>query len=91
MATQSSILAWRIPWTEEPGWLQSLGSQRVRCHLATKQHWAPRHMGSVFIYFVVTWVPRGVQTKPSQLSTCPYHSQPAKDFSTQSQAAPWVL
>ena len=30
MATQSSILAWRIPWTEEPGGLQSLGSQRVR-------------------------------------------------------------
>ena len=29
MATQSSILAWRIPWTEEPGGLQSTGSQRV--------------------------------------------------------------
>ena len=30
MATQSSILAWRIPWTEELGGLQSMGSQRVR-------------------------------------------------------------
>ena len=30
MATSSSILAWRIPWTEEPGRLQSMGSQRVR-------------------------------------------------------------
>ena len=30
MATHSSILAWRIPWTEEPGELQSTGSQRVR-------------------------------------------------------------
>ena len=29
MATHSSILAWRIPWAEEPGWLQSIGSQRV--------------------------------------------------------------
>ena len=29
MATHSSILAWRIPWTEEPGRLQSTGSQRV--------------------------------------------------------------
>ena len=29
MATHSSILAWRIPWTEETGKLQSLGSQRV--------------------------------------------------------------
>ena len=30
MATHSRILAWRIPWTEEPGRLQSMGSQRVR-------------------------------------------------------------
>ena len=30
MVTHSSILAWRIPWTEEPGGLQSIGSQRVR-------------------------------------------------------------
>ena len=29
MAAHSSILAWRIPWTEEPGGLQSMGSQRV--------------------------------------------------------------
>ena len=29
MATHSSILAWRIPWKEEPGGLQSMGSQRV--------------------------------------------------------------
>ena len=29
MATHSSILAWRIPWMEEPGGLQSMGSQRV--------------------------------------------------------------
>ena len=29
MATHSSILAWRIPWTEEPGWLHSMGSQQV--------------------------------------------------------------
>ena len=29
MATQSSILAWRIPWTEEPGKLQSVGSQEL--------------------------------------------------------------
>ena len=30
MAPNSSILAWRIPWTEEPGGLQFMGSQRVR-------------------------------------------------------------
>ena len=30
MATHSSILTWRIPWTEEPGRLQSMGSHRIR-------------------------------------------------------------
>ena len=30
MATHTSILVWRIPWTEDPGGLQSIGSQRVR-------------------------------------------------------------
>ena len=37
MATYSSILAWRIPWTEEPGGLQSMGSERVGQDLATIQ------------------------------------------------------
>ena len=37
MATHSSILAWRIPWREEPGGLQSMGSQRVGHDLVTKQ------------------------------------------------------
>ena len=37
MATHCSILAWRIPWTGEPGGLQSMGSQRVR------HDWAPEH------------------------------------------------
>ena len=39
MATRSSIFAWKIPWTEEPGGLSSIGSQRVR-------HWA--HMNTGF-------------------------------------------
>ena len=37
MAAHSCILAWRIPGTEEPGGLQSMGSQRVRHGLATEQ------------------------------------------------------
>ena len=36
MATDSSILAWKIPWTEEPGGLQSAGLQRVGHDLVTK-------------------------------------------------------
>ena len=43
MATHSSILAWRIPWTEETGWLQSLGSHRVGLGC----DWAQMH----FIFF----------------------------------------
>ena len=39
MATHSSILAWRIPWTEEPGGLQSIRWQRVR------HNWAHTHLG----------------------------------------------
>ena len=37
MASHSSILAWEIPWREEPGRLQSMGSQTVGHDLATKQ------------------------------------------------------
>ena len=39
MATHSSVLAWRIPWTEEPGGLQSIGLQTVR------HDWATEHAG----------------------------------------------
>ena len=45
MATHSSILAWRIPWTEEPGGLQSMRSQRVKhdeqltLYIPYLQHW----------------------------------------------------
>ena len=45
MATYSSILAWRIPWTEEPGGLQSMGLQRVghdRSDLARTQGFVGR-------------------------------------------------
>ena len=38
VATHSSTLAWRIPWTEEPGWLQSMGSQRVGHDWVTFTH-----------------------------------------------------
>ena len=38
MATHSSILAWEIPWAEEPGGLQSMGSQKSLTNLTTGQH-----------------------------------------------------
>ena len=37
MATRSSILAWEIPWTEEPGGLQSMGFKRSRTRLSEQQ------------------------------------------------------
>ena len=41
-AAHSSILAWKIPWTEEPSGLQSMGSQRVRCDLVTEHAYQGR-------------------------------------------------
>ena len=59
MATHSSILAWRIPWTEEPGGLQSMGSQRVGHNWVTntftntlrkeKEPWSPKDV--IYISF----------------------------------------
>ena len=38
MVTHSSVLAWKIPWTEEPSGLQSMGLQRIRHDLAKDSH-----------------------------------------------------
>jgi len=43
MATHSSVLAWKIPWTEESGGLQSMGSQRVGHDSATNTHMEINH------------------------------------------------
>ena len=48
MATHSSILTWRISWTEKPGWLQSMGLQRIRHDWTTKHSTAYTH-----IYFQI--------------------------------------
>ena len=50
MATHSSILAWRIPWTEETGGLQSTGSQRVRYILVIKQQLVPKRVSIMHEY-----------------------------------------
>ena len=52
MAIYSSILAWRIPWIEEPGGLQSIGSQRVRHSLVTEhaQVYRLRSEGRIFVW-----------------------------------------
>ena len=48
MATHSSILAWKISWTEEPGGLQSMRSPRVRYSLATNQQRQQSHWSLLF-------------------------------------------
>ena len=54
MAAHSSIPAWEIPWTEEPGGLQSMGSQTVRHNLATDYFFtfqaAANHQNILFYY-----------------------------------------
>ena len=49
MATHCSIVAWEIPWTEEPGRLQSMGLQRVEHDLATKQIVIESYQGWLFL------------------------------------------
>ena len=51
MTTHSNILAWRIPWIEEPGGLQSMGSQRVRHDLETEHG----QMNTMTYTHNVTW------------------------------------
>ena len=52
MATHSSFLGWEISWTEEPGALQSMGLQRVRHDLVTKQQSEPLYqIGYSFSFY----------------------------------------
>jgi len=51
MAAHSSVIAWEIPWTEEPGGLQSMGSQRVRHDLVTKHQQRRLSKGTEFLSF----------------------------------------
>ena len=53
MAMHSSILAWRIPWTEEPSGLQSMGSQRAGHDWATNH---PPHISHVYMKETQEWV-----------------------------------
>ena len=67
MATHSSILAWRIPWTEQPGGLQSKGSQRVRPIEATEhanESWASKEPSNTTCLIYSKGSPRVPYTEP---------------------------
>ena len=72
MATHSRILAWRIPWTEEPGGLQSVGLQRVRndwvtnTTLLNRASWSKVNPGG--LWSILTWPFQ--MTRQPQKTTC---------------------
>ena len=68
MAAHSSILAWEIPWTEEPGGLQSMGSQRVR-HPASPRDEALFHCAEP------SRVPRGPANYTASLTSQSHHGK----------------
>ena len=57
MASHSSILAWKIPWTEEPGELRSRGSQRVRHDWAHSTHKVYNVVFDIYIYIYSELIP----------------------------------
>ena len=68
MATHSSVLAWKIPWTEEPDWLQFMGSQRVG------HNWGAEHVAQE-VASVVIILQLGELLKVSQLSVLEVRSE----------------
>ena len=54
--THSNILAWEIPWTEEPGRLQSMGLQRVGSDLATKQQQQYIYILGIYMYIYIVYI-----------------------------------
>ena len=56
MTTHSSTVAWIIPWTEEPGSLQSMGSQRIGHDWVTNTHTHTHHGGSTNAFIFCSWL-----------------------------------
>ena len=84
MATHSSILAWRIPWTEEPGRLQSMGSQRVGYDWATN---------TLMISFKPNYLPKvpSPNTMTSSLRTSTYDFGGCISIQSIAEILQWLL
>ena len=76
MASHSSTVAWKIPWTEEPGRLQSMGSLRVR------HDWVTSHSLFTFMHWRRKWQP--ISSSAIPFSSCP-QSFPASGSFQMSQ------
>ena len=57
MAAHSSVLAWRIPWTEEPGGLQSMWSQTVKHDWSDLAHMQFQHMVIIWCFLIYRFIP----------------------------------
>ena len=84
MATHSSILAWRIPWREDPGWLQSM-LQRVRQAWAHMPHCTVTNWTYTFLRLRFAFV---YNLKSSALSRKWAHTQPSKCLHAHLQSLP---
>ena len=89
MATRSSLLAWRTPWKEEPGGLQSMGWQRVRHDWATEfqlpvlpplsiefsrqEYWSRFHLILQEIFLTQGWKPHLLCLQHWQADSLPLH------------------
>ena len=94
MATRSSILAWRIPWTEEPGELQSTGSQRVGHDWVTNTHTYNLNCHPSLASQVAHWVKNSPAMQKTQETQVPSLSQEdplEKGIATHSSILVWRI
>ena len=82
MANHSSILAWRIPRTEEPGWLQSMGLQRVRHDWASSLHF---NYGRVLWQPIPVFLPGEAHGQRSLVGYSPWGHKESDDWATKTQ------
>ena len=84
MAIHSSTVAWKIPWTEEPGRLQSMGSQRLRHDWATSRHFIYVHIYDFVSAFIFGRAGSSFCTRA--FSSCGTQASHCGDFSCEAQA-----
>ena len=90
MATHSSICAWRIPWTEEPGGPQSMGSQRVRYDWVTNTHTHRIESDDLLLFLshletttIILHHCRAEMSHPGQVTSAPVHMYTVQEQENQ--------